>query len=175
LGRGPEQVDVSQPTNAQSATIFGIEAAVQQSLTFLPKPFDGLGVNVNGTFIDSNLDVLTTAGPRRLGFFFQPRWAWNATVFYENGPVEARLAYNYTGNFLETINQTIPGADQFWKWRGTMDAQVRFRVTPNIDLFVEGENLTNSRRIELTGPNRDLLQESAQFGRAFSLGASVVF
>jgi outer membrane receptor protein involved in Fe transport len=56
-----------------------------------------------------------------------------------------------------------------------MDAQVRFRVTPNIDLFVEGENLTNSRRIELTGPNRDLLQESAQFGRAFSLGASVVF
>ncbi|MFA6032027.1 MAG: TonB-dependent receptor [Myxococcota bacterium] len=175
LNRGLEDVQVSQPTNAQSATIFGIEAAVQQSLTFLPKPFDGLGVNVNGTFIDSNLDVLTTAGPRRLGFFFQPRWAWNATVFYENGPVEARLAYNYTGNFLETINQTIPGADQFWRWRGTMDAQVRFRVTPNIDLFVEGENLTNSRRIELTGPNRDLLQESAQFGRAFSVGASVVF
>lgn len=174
LGRGPEQVDVSQPTNAQSATIFGIEAAVQQSLTFLPKPFDGLGVNVNATFIDSNLDVLTTAGPRRLGFFLQPRWAYNATVFYENGPVEARLAYNYTGAFLETINQTIPGADQFWKWRGTLDAQIRIRVTSNIDLFIEGENLTDSRRIELTGPNRDLLQESAQYGRAFSVGASVV-
>ena len=174
LNRGLEDVQVSQPTNAQSATIFGIEAAVQQSLTFLPKPFDGLGVNVNGTYIDSNLDVLTTAGPRSLGFFLQPRWAWNATVFYENGPVEARLAYNYTGNFLETINQTIPGADQFWKWRGTLDAQVRFRLTRNIELFVEGENLTNSRRIELTGPNRDLLQESAQFGRAFSVGASVV-
>jgi len=174
IGRGPEQVEVSQPGNAQSAKLFGIEAAVQQSLTFLPKPFDGLGVNLNATYVDSDLDVLTSSGPRSLGFFFQPRWAWNATLFYENGPVEARLAYNYTGNFLETINQTIPGADQFWKWRGTMDAQIRFRVTPNIDLFVEGENLTNSRRIELTGPNRDLLQESAQFGRAFSIGASVV-
>lgn len=174
LGRGAEQVEVTQPQNAQSATIFGIEAAIQQSLTFLPEPFDGLGVNLNATYVDSDLEVLTTAGPRSLGFFFQPRWAWNATAFYVNGPVEARLAYNYTGNFLETINQTIPGADQFWKWRGTMDAQIRFRVSPNIDLFIEGENLTNSRRIELTGPNRDLLQESAQFGRAFSIGASVV-
>lgn len=175
IGRGVEDVQVSQPSNAQSARIFGVEAALQQSLTFLPKPFDGLGVNLNATYVDSDLEVLTTAGPRRLGFFLQPRWAWNATAFYENGPVEARLAYNYTGNFLETINQTIPGADQFWKWRGTMDAQVRVRVTPNVDLFVEGENLTNSRRIELTGPNRDLLQESAQFGRAFTIGASVVF
>ena len=174
IGRGPEQVEVTQPANAQSATIFGIEAAVQQSLTFLPKPFDGLGVNLNLTYIDSDLDVLTTAGPRRLGFFLQPRWAWNATAFYVNGPVEARLAYNYTGQFLETINQTIPGADQFWKSRGTMDAQIRVRVTPNVEIFVEGENLTNSRRIELTGPNRDLLQESAKFGRAFSIGASVV-
>ena len=174
IGRGPEQVEVSQPDNAQSATIFGIEAAIQQSLTFLPEPFDGLGINLNGTYIDSDLEVLTTAGPRKLGFFLQPRWAANAAVFYEKGPFEARVAYNYTGGFLETINQTIPGADQFWKWRGTLDAQIRFRVTPNIDLFVEGENLTDSQRIELTGPDRNLLQESAQYGRAFSIGASVV-
>lgn len=174
IGRGPEQVEVSQPDNAQSATIFGIEAAVQQSLTFLPEPFDGLGINLNGTYIDSDLEVLTTAGPRKLGFFLQPKWAANASVFYEKGPVEARVAYNYTGGFLETINQTIPGADQFWKWRGTLDAQIRFRITPNIDLFVEGENLTDSQRIELTGPNRNLLQESAQYGRTFSFGASMV-
>jgi len=174
LGRGPEQVQVSRPDNAQSATLFGVEAAVQQSLKFLPQPFDGLGVNLNATYVKSKLDVLTSNGPRRLGFFFQPTWAANATIFYENGPVEARLAYNYTGGFLETINQTIPGADQFWRWRGTMDAQVRVRVTPNVDLFVEAENLTNSGRIELTGPNRDLLQEAARFGRAFSFGLSVV-
>lgn len=173
LGRGPEQVEVSQPDNAQSATIFGIEAAVQQSFTFLPAPFDGLGININGTYINSDLDVLTTAGPRKLGFFLQPTYAVNAALFYEKGGFQARLAYNYTGGFLETINQTIPGADQFWRRRGTLDAQVRFRLTPNIDLFVEGENLTNSRRIELTGPNRDLLQEAAQYGRAFSIGASV--
>ncbi|WP_164155977.1 TonB-dependent receptor [Sandarakinorhabdus rubra] len=174
LGRGAEQVQVTRPDNAQSATLFGVEAAVQQSLRFLPKPFDGLGINLNATYVKSRLDVLTDVGPRRLAFFFQPEWAANASLFYEKGPVEARLAYNYTGGFLETINQTIPGADQFWRWRGTMDAQIRFRVTPNFEVFVEGENLTNSGRIETTGPNRQLLQESARFGRAFSLGLSVV-
>lgn len=173
LGRGPEQVEVIQPENAQSATLFGVEGAIQQSLRFLPDPFDGLGVNLNATYVKSRLDVLTENGPRRLGFFLQPTWAANATLFYEKGRFEGRLAYNYTGGFLETINQTIPGADQFWRWRSTLDAQVRFRVTPNIELFVEGENLTNSGRIELTGPNRDLLQESARYGRAFSFGASV--
>jgi TonB-dependent receptor len=174
LGRGPEQVVVTRPDNAQSATLFGVEAAVQQSLSFLPKPFDGLGVNFNATYVKSRLDVLTDAGPRRLGFFLQPTWAANATVFYENGPVEARLAYNYTGGFLETINQTLPGADQFWRWRATLDAQVRVRLNRNIQLFVEGENLNNGGRIELTGPNRDLLQESARYGRAFSFGVSVL-
>lgn len=175
LGRGPEQVQVSRAANAQSASIFGAEAAIQQSLTFLPKPLDGLGVNLNATFIKSKLDVLTAVGPRRLGFFFQPKWAANASVFYELGSLEARVAYNYTGDFLETINGTIPEADQFWRWRGTMDAQIRYSVTPQFQLFIEGENLTNSGRIELTGPNRDLLQESARFGRAFTLGASVRF
>ncbi len=175
IGRGAEQVEVSRPDNAQSATLFGIEAAVQQSLTFLPKPFDGLGINVNGTYVRSKLDVLTPVGPRRLGFFLQPKYTANASVFYELGPVEARVAYNYTGGFLETINGTIPEADQFWRWRGTLDAQIRVRLSNRIEIFAEGENLTKSRRIELTGPSRDLLQESADYGRAFNFGASVRF
>ncbi len=174
LGRGAEQVAVTRPDNAQSATLFGIEAAVQQSFTFLPRPFDGLGVNLNATYVKSRLNVLTEAGPRRLGFFLQPTWAANATMFYAQGAVEGRLAYNYTGGFLETINQTIPGSDQFWRWRGTLDAQLRWRVTPNIQLFVEGENLNNAGRIELTGPGRNLLQESARYGRVFSFGVTVV-
>ena len=147
---------------------------MQQSLTFLPKPFDGLDVNLNATYVKSKLDVLTSNGPRRLGFFLQPTWAANATIFYTNGPVEARLAYNYTGGFLETINQTVAGSDQFWRWRGQLDAQLRVRVNRNIQLFVEGKNLTKAGRIELTGPSRNQPQESASYGRAFSFGLSVL-
>ena len=173
LSRGVETVEISQPQNAQSASLLGVEAALQQGFTFLPAPFDGLGVNLNATYIDSDLTFLTAAGPRQRGFFFQPEWSANAAVYYEKGPFSARVAYNYTGGFLETINSNIPAADQFWKWRDTLDAQVRLRLSDRIELFAEGENLTNTGRRELTGPNRDLLQEAATFGRAFTLGAAV--
>ncbi|MET4132315.1 TonB-dependent receptor [Porphyrobacter sp. MBR-155] len=172
VGRGPEEVEISQPFNAQSAELLGVEAAIQQPLTFLPAPFDGLGVNLNATYVDSDLTVLTAAGPRNRGFFFQPKWTTNAAIYFDKGPIQARVAYNYTGGYLETINSTIPDADQFWKSRTTVDAQLRYRLTDNVEIFVEGENLTDSGRIELTGPNRDLLQEAAEFGRAFSIGVS---
>lgn len=172
VGRGPEEVEISQPFNAQSAELLGVEAAIQQPLTFLPAPFDGLGVNLNATYVDSDLTVLTAAGPRDRGFFFQPKWSANAAIYFDKGPIQARVAYNYTGGYLETINSTIPDADQFWRSRNTVDAQLRYRLTDNVEVFVEGENLNNGRRIELTGPNRDLLQEAAEFGRAFSIGVS---
>ena len=175
LNRGTELVQVSQAQNAQSAKIFGVEAALQQSFTFLPSPFDGFGVNLNGTYIDSDLKVLTPTGPRQRGFFLQPEYTANAQLFYDKGRISARVAYNYIGGFLENINGSIPAADQFWKERGTLDAQVRFRLTPQIELFAEGENLTDAGRRELTGPNRDRLQEAAEYGRVFSFGASAGF
>lgn len=175
LGRGPELVQVSQAQNAQSATIFGVEAAIQQSFTFLPAPFDGFGVNLNGTYVDSDLKVLTPTGPRQRGFFLQPEYTANAQLFYDKGRISGRVAYNYIGSFLENINGTIPAADQFWKDHSQLDAQVRFRLTPRIEVFVEGENLTNSGRREVTGPGRDRLQEAAEYGRVFSFGASAGF
>src|SRR3546814_2792958 len=86
-------------------------------------PFDGLGVNLNATYVDSDLTVLTAAGPRDRGFFFQPKWSANAAVYFDKGPVQARVAYNYTGGYLETINSTIPDADQFWRSRNTRSAE----------------------------------------------------
>ncbi len=173
IGRGVEQVQVSQARNAQSALLFGIEAAIQQTFTFLPAPFDGFGVNLNATWVHSDLKVVTPVGPRERGFVLQPEWIANAQLFYEQGPFQARVAYNYIGEFLENINGNIPAADQFWKERGQLDAQVRLRLTPQIELFAEGENLTDAGRRELTGPGRNLLQEAAQYGRTFSVGASV--
>ncbi len=173
IGRGVEQVQVTQAQNAQSAKLFGIEAAIQQTFTLLPAPFDGFGVNLNATYVHSDLEVITPAGPRSRGFFLQPEWIANAQLFYEQGPFQARVAYNYIGEFLESINGTIPAADQFFDDRGQLDAQVRFRLTPRVELFAEGENLTDAGRRERTGPNRDLLQEAADYGRTFSVGATV--
>jgi TonB-dependent receptor len=166
VGRGVEAVIVSTPTNAETAKIRGVEVAFQQALTMLPAPFDGLGVSANATFLDTEFTFLTTAGKRHTGLFQQPATTTNESIWYQRGPIEARVSHNYIGGFLETINDTIPNADQYWKGRHVYDASVS---------FVEGQNLSNSGRREVTGPGRTYLQESANYGRTYWVGLSASF
>lgn len=175
VGRGPEDVLVSEPRNAQSATIRGLELNLQQALTFLPNPFDGLGISANATFLDTKFTFLTSVGPRVTGLFLQPDTVWNASVYYQKGKFEGRLSYNYIGGFLETINDTIPNADQYWKDRGTLDANISYRLMPRLTLYAEAQNLTDKGRREVVGPDQAYLQESAEYGRTFWFGVTANF
>jgi len=171
----PELVIVSTPRNAETAKIRGLELNLQQSLSFLPGFLGGFGVNANATFLDTEFTFLTEAGPRVTGLFLQPDTTANATLFYQSGAFEGRVSWNYLGGFLETINDTIPNADQYWKERSTIDANVSYRITPSLTVYAEGQNLTDSGRRELTGPGQDYLQESADYGRTFWLGVTANF
>lgn len=175
VGRGPEEVLVSEPRNAETAIIKGLELNLQQALTFLPAPFDGLGISANATFLDTRFTFLTSVGRRVTGLFLQPDITANASVYYQKGKFEGRLSYNYIGGFLETINDTIPNADQYWKGRTTFDANISYRITPHLTLYAEGQNLTDQGRRELVGPGKAYLQESAEYGRTFWIGAAANF
>ncbi|GGB40992.1 TonB-dependent receptor [Sphingomonas metalli] len=175
VGRGPESVIVTTPRNANDATIRGVELNVQQALTFLPGALSGLSVAANATFLDTHFTFLTSAGPRVTGLFLQPDTTANATLFYQRGKFEGRVSWNYIGGFLETINDTIPNADQYWKDRSTFDANISYRLTPRFTIYAEGQNLSDAGRRELTGPGRTYLQESAEYGRTFWIGVTASF
>ena len=175
VGRGAEAVIVTTPRNAETATIRGVELNVQQALTFLPEPFDGFGVFANATFLDTRFTFRTSVGPRVTGLFLQPDATANATVYYQRGPFEGRVSWNYIGGFLETINDTIPNADQYWKERSTFDANISYRLTPRLTIYAEGQNLSDAGRREVTGPGRTFLQESAEYGRTFFVGVTANF
>jgi TonB-dependent receptor len=172
IGRGVESVEVTQPRNAQSAKLRGVELGWQQTLSFLPAPWNGLGFNVNGTVLDSDFTFLTSAGPRETGFFMQPDYTHNQTLFYQQGPIEIRISHNYLGGFLETINDTIPNSDQYWMGRHTYDANVTWRMNRSLTLFASGENLTATNRRENTGPGKRYLQEIGDYGRTWWVGAT---
>jgi TonB-dependent receptor len=175
VGRGVEQVLVTTPQNAQSAKIRGLEFAVQQAFTFLPEPFDGFGFNGNVTLLDSEFTFLTKAGPRVTGLYQQPDITTNESIYYQRGPFEARVSHNYIGGFLETINDTNPNSDQYWKGRHLFDASVSWRFNEHFTVFVEGQNLSNTGRQEVTGPDRRNLQEWANYGRTYWLGLAASF
>ncbi|MBU1375844.1 MAG: TonB-dependent receptor [Alphaproteobacteria bacterium] len=175
VGRGVEAVTVSTPRNAESAKIKGLEFAIQQAFTFLPEPFDGFGFNGNLTVLDTEFAFLTRAGRRVTGLFQQPDLTTNESIYYQRGPFEARVSHNYIGGFLETINDTIPNADQYWKGRHLFDASVSWRFNDHFTVFAEAQNLSNTGRQEVTGPNRRNLQEWANYGRTYWLGVAANF
>lgn len=175
VGRGVETVNVSQPTNAETAEIRGLELNYQQQLYFLPGWASGFGVGANATFLDTEFRFRNGATVRTLNFPQQPDVTYNAQLYYQADGFEARVSYNYIDRFLEGANGSIPQADQYWKGRGVFDAQLSYRLTDQIEVFVEAENLTDRGRREVTGPNADLLQESAEYGRVVWVGLTGSF
>ncbi|QTC92956.1 TonB-dependent receptor [Brevundimonas goettingensis] len=170
-------VTVTTPRNASGASIRGIELAFQQELSMLPAPFDGFGVSANATFLDTDFTFLTNGGAveRHHSLFLQPGTTTNESIYYQRGPFEAKISHNYIGGFLETVNDTIPNADQFWKGRHLYDASVSWRTDRGVTVFFEAQNLSNSGRQENTGPGARYLQESAEYGRTFWVGLSAAF
>ena len=174
---GPVTIDgstydsVSQPENATDASIFGFEAQYQQTLSFLPKPFDGFGFQVNTTILDTEYVVpLGDGTTRTTSFYQQPEFVANFTAFYSTPGFEVRAAYNYTDLFLDTIVANDSNRDEYWEARSQVDMQVRFNLTDALTIIGEGQNLTNEGRRELTGPDNLFLQEDAVFGRTYWLG-----
>lgn len=155
---------ITQNTNASSSQVKGLELqAYLGSMPFLPAPLDNLGVSGNLTFLDgetTSLDGSTL--DRRIR---QADFIANASIFYNTGDFEARLAYNFTDDFLLLANRAEDSFEQ-------LDASMRYYWGDNLVFSVEGRNLTNSRRRQLTGSNLDLLFGETILGRQFHFGVT---
>jgi TonB-dependent receptor len=85
--------------NGGGSTINGFELWYNQNLSFLPKPFDGLNIQVNYTWVDINADDLDTlyaqytdAVTRAVNFRLSYRWRKFQTA----------ISTNWTGETLTT-------------------------------------------------------------------------
>ncbi len=158
---------IEGPANAkQVGHVQGIELAWQQFFTFLPDPFDGLGINTNYTYIDSggvapqnltngtvNPGVVPGSGCTgpclNLDFTKLPleqlsKHNVNLEGIYEKGPISFRLAYNWRSRFLLTTRDVIyPFAPIFNEATGTLDGSFFYSIDDHIKVGVQGVNLLN--------------------------------
>src|SRR5690606_951936 len=103
----------SRMVNVGTATVRGAELGWNQFFDFLPTPFDGLGMSVNYTYIDSSTSIpdgsnalpIDTDGTRLgdLPADGLSKNSYNAAVFYEKGPWQVRLAYNWRSQYLLSV------------------------------------------------------------------------
>jgi TonB-dependent receptor len=135
----PAQINSFQ--NIGGAFARGVELDAQQKLTFLPTPLDGFGLDGNITFVDSRGHYDPGLKANQL-----PETSpvtYNASVFYEKGPLDLRLAAGYVSRNLFTVVGTRD-TDIFSSPRFRLDLSGSFAVTPRFELYAEGKNLTNT-------------------------------
>jgi TonB-dependent receptor len=130
-------------SNIGGAYAEGIEIAGQQYLTFLPAPFDGLGASGNITYVDSSGHV---DGPdiKANELFATSPISYNASLLYNKGPIGIDLATSYVSRNLDGLGGSRD-ADVFSSPRLRLDLDLSYQVTRQVQLFVQGHNLTNTR------------------------------
>jgi TonB-dependent receptor len=135
----------SQPRNVESAEIRGFEVAVQQQLSMLPTPLDGLGIWANYTYTDSEA---TLPGGRTARLAGQAAHVFNTALSYEKGGFSGQLSLNYNDPFVLEFGSDVVGAEErgediFMDKHLQLDATTSYRFTPTTSLFLELVNLTN--------------------------------
>ncbi len=146
---------VQTTINGDKGIIQGFEVAYSQFFDFLPGIFKGLGFQGNYTYVDSKGSPGPTSGNTTVPGLplegLSPK-AYNAMLIYQRGPVEARLAYNWRERWLLT---TTDGDGKGTVWNddfGKLDASVFFRVSDNIQVGLEANNISNTTQKLLVGP-----------------------
>ncbi len=143
---GGESYQVSRPRNLNTAAIRGFEAGYQQFYDFLPGWLNGLGLQANYTYVDSE----TVNGSLGLKTALQnlSKHSYNLIGIYERGPFSARVAYNWRDRFVGGIANiagvgALPIITEGYGW---LDASLAYRFDSHCSLTLEGMNLLNTLR-----------------------------
>jgi TonB-dependent receptor len=177
------------PVNGAKGYARGFEVAFQTYFDKLPGLLSGLGMQANYTFVNSHQTLYnpvtatfcggTSGGADNLNLNLNgcdtngqtfgnlplqglSRNAFNLALLYDQGPLSARLAYDWRSKYLQGVNvhgtngtdgtdPSNPTAHNLaWglpTWAGSygeLDAGIFYKVTENMTIGFEGTNLTDS-------------------------------
>ncbi len=161
------------PLNTGSASLDGLEISfVKERLDFLPGALANLGFSGNYTLLDGEWNVVLTDGTQRSvsGLRNQPNWLANARLSYTQDRFSANLAYRWRGKTFANFGAT-PDQDIFVDRYVRLDAQASFQLLPQLQLFAEARNITNSDWREFSGATGDALRLTTTPGRSYWFGA----
>jgi iron complex outermembrane receptor protein len=183
-------VQVSGPANGKGAKIQGLEVAYSRFFDFLPEPFNGLGMQANYTYVKNKGVPNSSLQPIWPGINPPPtinpgsleglsKHSFNVVGLFEKGPLGARLAYNWRDTYLVTASDCCVGLPVWQKASGYLDGSIRYSISKNFEISLEGSNLLNTQTMtqqqmsDSTSPEgRRILMQNSWFrqDRRFSIG-----
>ena len=159
--------EINIPQNLSSESVQGLEAAVQHMFGDT-----GFGIILNGTLVDGSVkyDVYDVSGAT-IALTGLSNSA-NAVAFYEKGPLQARVSYNWRDKFLlRFAGQNEP---VFTEAYAQIDVSASYDINEMLTVFVEGLNVTNesARR---HGRFKEQLIDYETYGSRYTLGVRAKF
>ena len=133
---------VARPINGDDASVTGLEAAIQHNFSDT-----GFGIQLNGTLVNGSVKL----DPGDVSQIFALTGlsnSANAVAYYDKGPVEVRIAYNWRDKFLQSLLQTAGNGVTNVRSFDQVDFSARYRVNDNFEVFVEGLNLANEKLLK---------------------------
>ncbi len=176
---------VTTQINTPGGRLKGFEVSLQRPFTFLPAPFDGFGGIVNYTHVQSDIQYVIAnpvySGTPRVQvtpavLLTQPLInlspdAFNATLYYEKGPLKARVSASYRDPYLIQVAPSGTNNNDVRIKEKTLniDTQVSYNFG-NFTVTLEGINLTDQADSKLDDSTRMISEEYVHYGRQFYLG-----
>jgi len=170
----------SAPINGSGGYVYGIEVQFTKSFVELPAPFDGLGVQLNYAYSDSDLNFPSSTSGSLIDLSLPglSNHVFNPILFYEKDGFGIRGSARHRSGFVspqigisELILTSTPET--------VFDAQISYLFSKNsalsgLKLLAQANNLSDE-------PTRTFFGQTAQtgtiqnFGRTFFVGASFAF
>jgi iron complex outermembrane receptor protein len=158
-----QTTDVDGTLNAGDGKMDGIELAYQQFFDMLPSPFDGLGVQMNYTYIDANgvpnddieaEDADWVGGPNDTGARVslgdiplqgQSENTYNIVAMYEKYDWSVRFAYNWRSKYLLTTRDVISKYPLWNDDAGYLDGSIFYNINDNITTGIQLTNILDTQ------------------------------
>jgi TonB-dependent receptor len=155
-------VTVTGPTNADGASITGIEVAYQTFFDRLPAPWNGLGIQANATLVDNQgvtnsglstvsgdggtlQDALITFTDLPLEGFSEK--SYNLVLMFEQPKYSARLAWNWRDDYLISQSDCCIKLPIWQDAYGQLDASAHYKPTDSWDIFLDVQNLLEAETV----------------------------
>jgi iron complex outermembrane receptor protein len=163
--------EFSRPVNLAKADVTGFEAAAQTGFTFLPAPFDKLGMLANMTILQSRTTVGSVDGP----IPGMSKTNANATLYYETGRWGIRGSANYRSAYLrQSYDGRDPQTEDGFDGTVYVDAAAFVNLTDRLRVTFDAINIGNTTEVQYNSIYHRLHNET-QSGRTMFLGFGLKF
>lgn len=135
-----------QSRNGKSVDIYGFEVAYQRQFDFFSNKFlKGFGVYLNYTYTASEAEGISDEdGNERLNTTLPGTTPhmFNGSLFWEDKKFSARISTNFASDYLDELGED-QYQDTYYDKQFFLDANASYKITPQIRIFAEANNLTN--------------------------------